>query len=179
MTSGTSCSSVWLERPAREGRGFESPQESLSRDVTMKNNFLSETLPGKRSYRICQACSGAATETWQAVTPTGRATRAYVRLCRDCAEKLIDKEPAVYIFKKWGEEAVGAMECCDGCVYSLNLTCLSPKRTMYGGTGLSVHERRNYSGLTQRKRTYGVDPTKVEEFSGPPICDGRQTSPPL
>ena len=65
-------------------------------------------------------------------------TLTVIALCPNCAGRLIEPHPRLYIRMQRHQPIPGVMECCQGCRFQLEMSCTNPSAKFNGGPGLLV-----------------------------------------
>lgn len=61
-----------------------------------------------------------------------------IRLCEECARRVIPKQKRRYVLMPVNEPFPGAMDLCADCLSRLGTTCAHPKARSNGGPGVQI-----------------------------------------
>lgn len=135
---------------------------------------LSKTLSKARRYEFCQSCDKGAEQTWQECDEDDIPEIIYLRLCKTCADKIIEPHPRLYIRLDEWAPAPGAMRCCIDCgnLKQGELDCRSPLLKSLGGPGLPIQQFVQSRGIMcSRGKGGGCRPFVT--YSREPECKGK------
>jgi hypothetical protein len=147
--------------------------------VTMPR--LSESLRALEWPHRCQRCGALeGLVVWQEHDEGDRPESRYVVLCRECADRVIERHPRLYRELAPNEPAAGVMRLCGYCVHQDAGRCRSPRARANGGQGLrfpgpdSTMHILYSTGRGRRGqwlKTWSREPIECEGFE---LIEGRE-----
>lgn len=139
---------------------------------------LSETLTGPRDPDHCQSCGewGDA-QPWCECDEKDTPTETHLMLCSECAEKIIEKHPRLYLDRHRNAPIPGAMQLCVDCIHRDALRCACPDAHRNGGCGIKIeHAEPSVIFMDGTKGGRRCGWTEMRYGCPPKSCSGRETS---
>ena len=143
---------------------------------------LSESLGGPRHPRMCQSCDMPMFDVpdrddetltyWLECDGLDRPTNVVVVLCKQCADRLIERHPRLYSQLQPNEVFPGAMPLCVDCRVREGLRCA--KARINGGPGVRVTQRRGPMAIVCGTRNGRRFSARVAHYLPATACDGRE-----
>lgn len=111
--------------------------------------------------------------TWQECDDLDQPEHRYVELCRDCADKIVERHPRLYIPLEANTPAPGAVGICGDCRHRVKLRCGHPAALSNGGPGLELVSPKPARVHIYRRGGHRKSGW-FDVYPGPPVaCSGK------